>query len=216
MANIQVSTHFLNYLFVEIVVHRIVGQHGQKGEEKTVWRCINRLEHGTKYCAKSPTLEESRLHNAILDALNQYFNCKDETIEILKMNIENVLEYDDSQNIINMESRLKELNLAVSDLLKLSVNAGGESNFEAEFQRISSEISKLKIQIETEKSKQKSSKNTSTRVNEIMETLDLQDGILTQFDDVVVRKVVEYIKVISTDKIMVVFKGGVEVFGEME
>ena len=45
--------------------------------------------------------------------------------------------------------------------------------------------------------------------------LGLQDGILTQFDDVVVRKVVEYIKVISTDKIQIVFKGGVEVAGEI-
>lgn len=187
----------------------------KKGKKKTVWRCINRLEHGTKYCAKSPTLEESRLHNAILDALNQYFNCKDETIEILKMNIENVLEYDDSQNIISMESRLKELNLAVSDLLKLSVNTGSESNFEVEFQRISSEISNLKIQIETEKAKQKSSKDNSTRVNEIMEILNSHNGMLTQFDDVVIRKIIEYIKVISSNKIQIVFKGGVEVVGEV-
>jgi len=188
----------------------------KKGKKKTVWRCINHLEHGTKYCAKSPTLEENRLHNAILDALNQYFNCKDETKEILKNNIENVLEYDDSQNIIAMESRLKELNLAVSDLLKLSVNTGSESNFEVEFQKISSEISNLKIQIETEKSKQKSSKYNSTRVNEIMETLNPHNGMLTQFDDVVIRKIIEYIKVISSDKIQIVFKGGVEVVGDMK
>lgn len=35
-----------------------------------VWRCINRLEYGTKYCKESPTLEESRLHTAIVAALN--------------------------------------------------------------------------------------------------------------------------------------------------
>jgi len=159
----------------------------KKEKKKTVWRCINRLENGTKYCSKSPTLEEIRLHNAILDALNQYFNCKDETMGILKNNIENVLEYDDSQNIIVMESRLKELNNVVSDLLKLSVNTGSESNYEVEFQKISSEINALKKQIETEKSKQKSSKYNSTRVNEIMEFLNSHNGMLTQFDDVVIR-----------------------------
>ena len=98
------------------------------------------------------------MQNAILDALNQYFIFKEVIKETLKRNIENVLEYDDSQNIIAMENRVRELNLAVSDLLKLSVNTGSESNFEVEFQQISSEINVLKKQIETEKAKQKSSR----------------------------------------------------------
>ena len=135
---------------------------------------------------------------------------------ILKNNIENVLECGSLQNVLAMESRLQELNLAVSDLLKLSVNTGSESSFEAEFQKISSEINALKKQIETEKSKQKSSKDNSTRVNEIMGILNSHNGMLTQFDDVVIRKVVEYVKVISSEKIMVVFKCGAEVVGEVE
>lgn len=59
----------------------------------------------------------------------------------------------------------------------------------------------LKKQIETEKAKQKSSKDTTTSLNEIMEIVNSYNGTLTQFDDVVIRKVVEYVKVISSDKI---------------
>jgi len=36
----------------------------RNGEKKIVWRCINRLDYGTKYCKKSPTLEEGAVQNA--------------------------------------------------------------------------------------------------------------------------------------------------------
>lgn len=31
------------------------------GEKRYVWRCINRLEHGTEFCKKSPTIDERTL-----------------------------------------------------------------------------------------------------------------------------------------------------------
>ena len=46
-----------------------------------------------------------------------------------------------------------------------------------------------------------------------MGILNSHNGTLTQFDDVVIRKIIEYIKVISSNKIQIVFKGGVEVVG---
>lgn len=44
----------------------------RNGKKRIVWRCVSRLEFGTKYCHNSPTLDESRLHNAILAAMNEY------------------------------------------------------------------------------------------------------------------------------------------------
>lgn len=56
----------------------------RNGKKKVVWRCINRLEYGTKYCKESPTLEESRLHQAIVTALNRLDEDKADVIETLK------------------------------------------------------------------------------------------------------------------------------------
>ena len=42
------------------------------GKKRIVWRCVSRLEFGTKYCHASPTLDENKLHNAILNAMNEY------------------------------------------------------------------------------------------------------------------------------------------------
>ncbi len=41
-----------------------------RGQKRIVWRCVNRLDHGTKYCRESPTMPETPLQKAILKALN--------------------------------------------------------------------------------------------------------------------------------------------------
>ena len=54
------------------------------GKKKIVWRCINRLEYGTKYCKDSPTIEEYRLQDAIVRAINTLDKDKDEVTATLK------------------------------------------------------------------------------------------------------------------------------------
>ena len=44
----------------------------RNGKKRIVWRCVSRLEFGTKYCQHSPTLDEGKLHSAILAAMNEY------------------------------------------------------------------------------------------------------------------------------------------------
>ena len=44
----------------------------RNGKKRIVWRCVSRLEFGTKYCHSSPTLAEEKLHRAILEALNEF------------------------------------------------------------------------------------------------------------------------------------------------
>ena len=42
-----------------------------KGKRKIVWRCINRLDYGKKYCHHSPSIEESLLQDAVMRAIMQ-------------------------------------------------------------------------------------------------------------------------------------------------
>ena len=39
------------------------------GRKQIVWRCINRIEYGTKFCGSSPSIPEEELHRAILKAV---------------------------------------------------------------------------------------------------------------------------------------------------
>lgn len=39
------------------------------GRKEVVWRCINRLEYGSRICGSSPTIREELLHDAIMEAM---------------------------------------------------------------------------------------------------------------------------------------------------
>ena len=42
----------------------------RKGKKRIVWRCVSRLEFGKEFCHESPTMDEARLQNAVVKALN--------------------------------------------------------------------------------------------------------------------------------------------------
>lgn len=55
----------------------------RNGKKRIVWRCVSRLEFGTKYCHSSPTLDEEKLHRAIQDAINEFAQAGTEVKEDL-------------------------------------------------------------------------------------------------------------------------------------
>lgn len=59
----------------------------KRGKKKVVWRCISRLDYGTKYCKHSPTIEEERLHAAVLRAINAMMSDREKLIGIIKTNL---------------------------------------------------------------------------------------------------------------------------------
>lgn len=52
--------------------------------KEDVWRCVNRLEFGTKYCKHSPSLKEPILHQAILNCIQSVFHNKEEIAEAVR------------------------------------------------------------------------------------------------------------------------------------
>ena len=43
-----------------------------RGRKRVVWRCINRLDYGKRYCKSSLTVDEEALHAAIVRAVNRF------------------------------------------------------------------------------------------------------------------------------------------------
>lgn len=60
------------YSSVESAVRDTAESRGEKGQEKIVWRCTNRLGFGTKYSEQSPTLEEELLQQAIVRGIRKF------------------------------------------------------------------------------------------------------------------------------------------------
>ena len=188
-----------------------------RGKKQIVWRCISRLEHGKTYCPDSPTIKEEQLHKAIIHAINNYYSCRNDIARILKANIGTVLECQGQEEIISIENRLKEIDQARNDLVNLIASGGcDEDKLDSEFAKLYQEEQQLSERHETLKSQNKTSAETQAKLNKIMDMIENEKFELETFDNVLIRKLIECVKVLSKNEILVIFKGGYEVKTEIE
>ena len=187
------------------------------GRKQIVWRCISRLEHGKKYCPESPTIKEESLHKAIIHAINNYYSCRNDIARILKANIGTVLECQGQEEIISIENRLKEIDRARNDLVNLIASGGCEEDkLDSEFAKLYGEEQQLNERLEMLKSQNKTSAETQAKLDKIMDMIEREKFELETFDNVLIRKLIECIKVLNKTEILVVFKGGYKVKTEIE
>lgn len=188
-----------------------------RGKKQIVWRCISRLEHGKKYCPDSPTIKEEQLHKAIIHAINNYYSCRNDIVRILKANIGTVLECQGQGEIISIENRLKEIDTARNDLISLIASGGcDEDKLDSEFSKLYQEEQQLSERLETLKSQNKTSSETQAKLDKIMDMIENEKFELETFDNVLIRKLIECIKVLNKAEILVIFKGGYEVKTEIK
>ena len=188
-----------------------------RGKKQIVWRCISRLEHGKKYCPDSPTIKEDQLQKAIIHAINNYYCCRNDIARILKANIGTVLECQGQEEIISIENRLKEIDAARNDLISLIASGGcDEEKLDSEFEKLYQEEQQFNERLEILKSQNKTSAETQAKLDKIMDMIEHEKFELETFDNVLIRKLIECIKVLNKAEILVIFKGGYEVKTDIE
>lgn len=183
-----------------------------------VWRCISRLDYGKKYCKHSPSIEESVLQNAIMDAIMKTAKENADVLKILKSHIAMGLNADDiNDNSIELQIRIAEIDAEFSKLIT-STNIENENDDDREtlMEKLLTEKNQLKKQLEEIELLKKNKELTMSRLDEIYSTIDLLRNHPITYDDQIVREILECVVVESKDKIKVVFKGGVEVEMEIE
>ena len=181
--------------------------------DRTVWRCINRLEHGPKYC-KSPTIDEEPLHNAIVRAINEFYNCSDDVAKVLKSAADTVLSGSNDDEIKQIKQRLKDIDQARNDFVNLiATGACASDSLDDEFSRLYSEEEQLSQKLLSLKAQGEAEQNELA--DDIKAVIDNSSFELQQYDDILVRKVVECVKILSKDEISITFKGGYEVKSEL-
>ena len=191
----------------------------KKGVRKIVWRCMSRIEHGTQYCKNSPSLEESKLHQAIVRAINR-FNQENETTYrlLMKASLSDALGIGGSNEEMELLTRrIDSLNKKMMALVSEAV-AEGQSidDNEGEFKEISDEIAQLNNRVSTIKELMTNDENAKNRLESINAKVEeLKDGI-TEYDDTIVRQMIECIKVYDDNKIEVIFGGGTSIIEELK
>lgn len=176
------------------------------GEKKAVWRCENRLRNGTRYCKDSPTIEESVLHRAVLHAINQVLENKGDFVQIFRKNVVTALTHNTNDSEYAKEK--KKLQKAMAELIQEQAQQNDDKTvFEERCQVITTQIETL----EMKQIKAASGEKNSRKMEDIENFLDKAECVLTEYDDKLVRQLIQNINVVNARKIEVVFKSGIMV-----
>lgn len=181
------------------------------GVKRIVWRCVNRLESGSQYCKTSPTVDETELHAAIVRAVNRFYEEDAGTYKtLLKVSLNEALGLGGGEDKINLLTRrVDSLNRKMMELVSETVAEGEEmESRESEFKAISDEINQLNCQIEAIKETMESDEDFEDRIRQISEKVDKIQNGMTEYDDTMVRQMIECVRIYSDGKTEVIFGGG--------
>ena len=178
----------------------------KNGKKKIVWRCISRLDYGKKYCKDSPSIEELVLHNAITEAITQKAQMEKADVARIRKHIEIYQNSQDTSSILAKQERLKTIQEHINQLTNMDSEAAQNGDFDAQFESLYAEMYAIKDELdEIEKSKSK----IETTDDSIKEMTAIMQGLKNhpvEYNDLVVRQLIECIKVISKDTLHIYFK----------
>ena len=190
-----------------------------KGKKKIVWRCISRLDYGTKYCTDSLTVEESALKRAIVRALKR-FNAEDRAtyLTLMKATIGDAIGLNGCSDEIDfLERRIDALNKRMVNLVNESVQNGEDMEIhEDDFKEISGQIAQLQRRIEAIRESEAKDESYADRLKTIQDTIDQREMNRDVYDATIVRQMVECIKVFKDKRIVIIFGGGYEIEENLE
>lgn len=181
------------------------------GKKRIVWRCINRLDYGKQYCKKSLTVYETALQSAIVRALNK-FNDEDKStyMTLMKATIGEALGLNGCSDEVDLlQRKIDALNRKMLELINDSVQDGEDiESHEDEFKQISDTIALLKNRINAVQQPANSDGSSNDRLEQIQQVIEARKQKKFQYDDSIVRQMIECIKVYPDGKLEIIFGGG--------
>ena len=185
----------------------------KRGKKRVVWRCASRVDYGSRYCHDSPTLDEGPLQEAILTAINSAMSRKEALVEQITaaMRTELAPVPGESMSISDIDRRISELEQEFQTLFALSREEGGYLRYADDFKRITDDVAALKGKRSTLLEQQSSNSAASRRILDAVELLNSGTAAITEWDESVIRQLVDTVKVLSVDRIRVCLRGGIEI-----
>ena len=189
------------------------------GKKRIVWRCVSRLDYGTKYCHDSPTMDEGRLQRSILAAINFTMSQKQTLVQQVAdaMELELLPCSGGDMSMADMDRRMAELETQFQELLQQAADSGGYEAYTERFKVIAEETASLKER-RTQLANARRNCECETenrRLNDAVQTLKQAPAEIQEWNETLIRQLVETVTVISAEEIIVTLKGGTEVHQRM-
>ena len=179
----------------------------RNGKKRVVWRCVSRLEFGTKYCHHSPTLDEDRLHTAILEALNEFAQADSEVKEDM-LNFTRLVwagQEADGTSLISLKQRLGDITAEQALLLDRVLENMNAPDLNTQLKALMDEKQAVQEQIRAMEQEVAQSENRMSRMAELREWMAKLE-VNTEYNDEQVRMAVERITVVDAETIHIKFR----------
>ncbi|WP_414151763.1 recombinase family protein [Acetobacterium carbinolicum] len=170
-----------------------------RGKHSFVWRCVSRVEHGPSYC-DAQTVQETELQEAVVKAINIALGGKDDMLIALEQNIASVLALEDEGSMESINAKLEELQ---KELLK-------RANAKKDYNDLADEIDRLRELKQNAMAENAEREGLKQRIAEMQEFLAEQVEQIEEYDESLVRRMVEKVTVYE-EKFSVEFKSGTRV-----
>lgn len=179
----------------------------RNGKKRVVWRCVSRLEFGTKYCHHSPTLDEDRLHAAILEALNEFAQAGSDVKEDM-VNFTRLVwagQAADGASLISLKQRMSDISAEQALLLDKVLENMDDPDLNAQLKALMDEKQAVQDQIQTMEQEAAQSENRMSRMAELREWM-AQLEVNLEYNDEQVRMAVEQITAVDVETIHIKFR----------
>lgn len=169
------------------------------GRKEIVWRCVNRVTYGTKFCHNSPSVQEEALHQTLLRAIQ---NLTDNYTEEVAMQINGILHdlQGGTTELEKLQQKLADSQQEFDRLLDMSLECDA-SFLDEKLKHTSEEIDSLQKQIDQLTASQQKAANPNLQLTD-------SDFRITEYSDTLVARIIERIEVISAVRIKIEFIGG--------
>ena len=180
------------------------------GRKQVVWRCINRVEFGKRYCGDSPSIPEEALHHAILEAIRSLVQNRQKD---MKANLENALldSFSDNLDELSPEAIKNKLKKLEQEFDRLLIMAGeGNEIADRKLEQIGKEMRKLKEknqELEHSEERRNAVEEKHRRIRKLISSENLS---LEEYSEALIYRIIERITVLSKEQIQIRFVGGYE------
>ena len=187
------------------------------GSKRIVWRCVSRVDYGNKYCHDSPTLDEKPLHRAILAAINSAVKDKDNIVYNLKAAMEKELAPVAGQqlSLSEIDNQLEQLNAEFSKVLAEASESGDQAAYSDNFREIMQKQTALKAERDEIQRMLADSGKAAAHIEQCRQAAETTPSAITEWDEALIRQVVESVTVETGGGIVVALKSGTSIHQEL-
>lgn len=182
-----------------------------RGKKHIVWRCISRFDYGKKYCHDSPSVDEQQLQQAILRVINGVMSEKPALVRRVTENLQVVIRPSRSGEltIADIDHQLETL-AQEFDATFATAATGNAADYSERFKTILTQQTELKAKRAELEQQQAEDAELTSHMELAADTLKQANTAIMKWDEYQIRALVESVRILSKDEILVRLKSGIE------